>query len=159
MIIQEDALVWRHGGVQAVKSLDHTMQSMSRMLVPHQKKKENDYHLVEVFRRFLSSRIIPSSSPGYIYLVLTQIFDQIKPPGRRYTIRTNIIEHRFKVLHKIRYNFVIQNPVRATYFRPHSELRVLRHLFRLYMLSVRVDRAERLKLEKLRCFILYDILY
>lgn len=133
-----------------MKSLDQTIQNISSIMVPHQKKKENDYHLVEVFHRFLSSRVITSSSPGFVFLSLTQLFDQIKPPGRRYTIRTNIIEHRFKVLHQIRYDFAIRNPVRVTYFRPHSELRVLRQMFRLYMLSVRIDRAERLKLEKIR---------
>ena len=133
-----------------MKGLDQTAQSISSMLLPHQRKKENDHQFLKVFQRFVSTQVVPSSTPGFISLALTQLFELLKPSGRRYTIRTNVIEHRFKVLHQIRYNFAIKNPVLATYLHPHSALRVLRHLFRLYMLSVRIDRAERLKLEKLR---------
>lgn len=141
---------WRHGGVQVVKGLDQTIQSISSMLLPHQRKKETDHQFLEAFQRITSSRRVPFSTPGFISLALTQLLDLLKPPGRRYTIRTNVIEHRVKVLHQIRYTFASKNPVLATYLHPHSALRVLRHLFRLYMLSVRIDRAERIKLDKIR---------
>ena len=131
--------------------MGRTLRNIADILIPYEIKKTNDCHLLEYVTSF-NSHLIRALSPGYIYKDITKFLSHIKSPGRHYCIQTNLIVHKFKVLQQLRYEFALRNPVNAKYIRPITELRALRFLFRLYMLSVRVVRADRIKLDKIRYF-------
>lgn len=147
--LKAEALKWRDGGVFVVNALNRSLQGISSILIPHQNKKAFVTHFDGICVQ--CNNLTRPISPGYISLPPSKLLHSVKPPLRKFSIRTNLIIHKTKVMQQMRYQFKDQNPVKsAAFIKPVPALTLLRSLCRLYMLSVKVSKKARQELEKKR---------
>ena len=134
-----------------MESLNRSLEGFNSILLPHRRKKILMAQLFQLISEMRSDSII-KSSPGLVRKFRTLFLDKLKSSGRKYTIRTNLIVHKFKLLQQFRYEYILNNPVKAEYFKPIHDIKLFRDLFRLYMTFVVISKPDLKNLQRIRYF-------
>ena len=150
--LKKKALIWRENGTKALDGLRTGILGVRFLLEPH----HNMNKTVAYFERCVENmefdtaqiRLTRNSFP----LACRVLYACHDPEPRQFWLysKSNLIMLKFSLMQEIRTSYILKHPTKCEYHSRPSEIRVLRHLFRIYMNNIPIDReiSEKLKAKR-----------